>query len=233
MDVLPGPALPPAAPAAPAAPPPAAAPAAAGRQGRASALTTVAGDFRTFLTLLTAQMRNQDPMKPVESTEFVAQLASFSAVEQQVRGNETLESILEVLGTGSAAGLAEWIGREVRAAAAVPFDGTRPVTLAVAPAAGAELAVLVVSDAAGAEKARLTVDPRAAELVWTGEGVTGPLPPGTYRFAVESYAAGERIATRPAEVFVRVAEVRREAEGTVLLLADGSRIAVADVTAVR
>ena len=50
----------------------------------------MAGDFETFLKLLTAQLRNQDPLQPMDSTEFVAQLASFSAVEQQVRANDRL-----------------------------------------------------------------------------------------------------------------------------------------------
>ncbi len=52
--------------------------------------TAISGDFETFLKLLTTQMRNQDPLKPMDSTEFVAQLASFSAVEQQIRANDRL-----------------------------------------------------------------------------------------------------------------------------------------------
>ncbi len=52
-----------------------------------SVANSIAGDFNTFLRLLTAQMENQDPLEPTNNTEFVAQLASFSAVEQQVEGN--------------------------------------------------------------------------------------------------------------------------------------------------
>ena len=59
----------------------------------ADAANELAGDFETFLSLLTAQLRNQDPLKPMESTEFVAQLASFSAVEQQVRTNDRLDEL--------------------------------------------------------------------------------------------------------------------------------------------
>ena len=53
----------------------------------------------------------------------MAQLASFSAVEQQIRANDRLRGILEVLSGGSPAGLAEWIGREVRVAAKADFAG--------------------------------------------------------------------------------------------------------------
>ena len=100
-----------------------------------AAATAVTGDFATFLTLLTTQMRNQDPLKPMDSTEFVAQLASFSAVEQQIRANDRLDGILEVLSGGSPAGLAEWIGRDVRVAAKADFTG-EPIEVGVAPAAG-------------------------------------------------------------------------------------------------
>ena len=47
-----------------------------------------------FLTLMIAQMKNQDPTKPMESTEYVAQLASFSNVEQTVQTNEKLDRLL-------------------------------------------------------------------------------------------------------------------------------------------
>ena len=76
------------------------------RQRGDDATAAITGDFETFLTLLTTQMRNQDPLKPMDSTEFVAQLASFSAVEQQIRANDRLQGILDVLSGGSPAGLA-------------------------------------------------------------------------------------------------------------------------------
>ena len=62
-----------------------------------TAARDAAADYESFLTLLTAQLKNQDPLKPLESTEFVAQLASFSAVEQQVRTNDSLTAIQELL----------------------------------------------------------------------------------------------------------------------------------------
>ncbi len=98
-------------------------------------------DFETFLSLLTAQMRNQDPLKPLESTEFVAQLASFSAVEQQIRSNERLDEIFDALSGGPGAGLADWIGMEAETTAAARHEGG-PLDLKVSPAAGADRAAL-------------------------------------------------------------------------------------------
>lgn len=51
-------------------------------------------DYNAFLKLLVAEMRNQDPTEPMKSTEFMAQLASFSNVEQGVQMNAKLDSLL-------------------------------------------------------------------------------------------------------------------------------------------
>lgn len=50
-------------------------------------------EFQTFLTLLTAQIRNQDPLAPLDSTQFVEQLATFTNLELQAKGNQTLDTI--------------------------------------------------------------------------------------------------------------------------------------------
>lgn len=54
-------------------------------------------DFETFLTLLTAQIKNQDPLAPLDSTQFVEQLATFSSLELQAKGNQTLDEIVTLL----------------------------------------------------------------------------------------------------------------------------------------
>ena len=58
---------------------------------------TANADYNTFIKLLIAQMKNQDPTKPMDSTEFVSQLASFSAVEQQTQTNTKLDSMAQSL----------------------------------------------------------------------------------------------------------------------------------------
>lgn len=52
-------------------------------------------DYDTFLKLLVAQMKNQDPTKPMDSTEYIAQLATFSNVEQLITSNKKLDSLIE------------------------------------------------------------------------------------------------------------------------------------------
>lgn len=70
-------------------------------------------DYNSFLKLLVAQMKNQDPTSPMESTDYVAQLATFSQVEQSVQVNAKLDQILQASALAQADAL---IGREITSA---------------------------------------------------------------------------------------------------------------------
>lgn len=70
-------------------------------------------DYQSFLRLLVAQMKNQDPTSPMESTDYVAQLATFSQVEQSVQINNKLDGILQASTFAQAGDL---IGREIESA---------------------------------------------------------------------------------------------------------------------
>ena len=156
----------------------------------------LAGDFETFLTLLTTQMRNQDPLQPMESTEFIGQLATFSGVEQQVRSNERLDGILSALGGETSAGLAAWIGREVRAPAAAEYSGD-PVKVGFTAADGADKTVLVVTNAFGSVVARRAVEGGATEATWDGTDDLGSAAAhGDYSFTVESYEGDTLLGTQ-------------------------------------
>ena len=72
----------------------AAAKAATSTSGAAADAQSLAGNFSTFLTLLTAQLQNQDPLSPMDSNQFTQQLVAFSGVEQQIRTNENLEAMM-------------------------------------------------------------------------------------------------------------------------------------------
>ncbi|MEQ1954255.1 flagellar hook assembly protein FlgD [Mesorhizobium sp. CN2-181] len=77
----------------------------------AAAKTAV--DYQSFLRLLVAQMKNQDPTNPMDSTQYVAQLASFSQVEQSVQINSRLDQLLQASTLTQADAL---IGRTVTSA---------------------------------------------------------------------------------------------------------------------
>jgi len=200
---------------------------------QAESAGALAADFETFLTLLTTQMKNQDPLKPMESTEFVAQLATFSGVEQQVRSNDRLDDILSALTGGGAAGLADWIGREVRAPGKADFAG-EPVEVGMTPVDGATKAWLVVRNDFDQIVARQAIDPAADSAEWTGLDDMGTaVAHGRYGFSIESYEGETMLGTQAGTVFGTVQEVRVADGQQVLILADGTRVALDEVEAVR
>ena len=67
-------------------------------------------DYNSFLKLLVAEMKNQDPTEPMKNTEYIAQLASFSQVEQTIQTNKQLEQILSASSIAQAGSL---IGKTV------------------------------------------------------------------------------------------------------------------------
>lgn len=79
----------------------------------AAALSKNQVDYQTFLKLLVTEMKNQDPTKPMESTEYVAQLANFSNVEQAVQTNSKLDQLLQVSAISQAGSL---VGRTLTSA---------------------------------------------------------------------------------------------------------------------
>lgn len=190
-------------------------------------------DFNTFLNLLTAQVRNQDPLNPVSSDDFATQLATFSGVEQQVRGNELLRGIADRLGSGDVAGLAGWIGLELRAPAAARFDGAPVQVLPLLPE-GADTGQLVVRNADGQIVQRLALESGQASLLWPGLDASGaPLPAGLYRFEVEGLRGGQVIGSRPAEIYATVREVRLTDGRPELVLEGGETLRPENVAALR
>ncbi|WP_367648781.1 flagellar hook capping FlgD N-terminal domain-containing protein [Ruegeria arenilitoris] len=82
----------------------------------AAKTTGLASDFVTFLKMLTIQARNQDPLKPLDASEYASQLAQFSMVEQQVQTNDLLSTLGQALG-GWKSGQTRQVGRNGRARA--------------------------------------------------------------------------------------------------------------------
>lgn len=82
-----------------------------GTQQATNAAQTV--DYQAFLKLLVTEMKNQDPTSPMDSTDYMAQLATFSQVEQSVQTNSKLDDLLQTSALSQAGGL---IGREVTSA---------------------------------------------------------------------------------------------------------------------
>jgi len=208
--------------------------ASAASETRETRSTALASDFTTFLKLLTAQMRNQDPMQPIESTEFVAQLANFSTVEQLVSTNERLDTLAASAASGEVAALSGWIGLDV-----APVDGSfrargDPVEIAADPTVGATAAELEIVDLAGQLRARIAMEPTAESVTWNGRDAEGaPLTDETVRAKIV-YRDGETVlAEKPGLVYGRIVALDGGTDGASLRLEDGRKLAPGDVAALR
>ena len=195
--------------------------------------SSISTDYMTFLRMLTVQMQNQDPLNPIESSDYAVQLATFSGVEQQVRTNELLADMASQFQQLGMAEMAGWIGKEARSDAAVYYSGT-PVTLSPNPAVGATRAVIAVWDAQGNLVSREDIPVNAEPYLWLGAGTDGmPLPNGTYTITLESMVGEEVIDARPIEYYALVNEARGGPAGTMLVLTGGIEVAATSVTALR
>lgn len=193
----------------------------------------VNSDFETFLNLLTTQLKNQDPLKPVDSSEFAVQLATFSSVEQQVKTNDLLSALGQQLAVTGLSQLAGWVGMEARVAGAGYFS-TDPVTVYPEIATTADKAYLLVSDAQGQQVARQQIDLSGAPVQWAGTDTNGqPLPAGLYQFSVESIGNGNILSTQPAEIYALVNEVKTMGSETFVVLQGGAEVLASQITALR
>jgi flagellar basal-body rod modification protein FlgD len=156
------------------------------------AANQLAGNFDTFLTLLTTQLQNQDPLSPMDSTEFTQQLVAFSSVEQQINTNDNLKSLIALSMSQQASAAVNYIGHSVVLTNGKGSlnGGTVDWTYNLsAPSSGT---LLTVKDAAG----RVVYSTSGGtaqgnnDFTWDGKDAGGnQLPDGEYTLTVSAVAA--------------------------------------------
>ena len=75
--------------------------------------STIAGNFNTFLQLLTTQLQNQNPLDPLDTNQFTQQLVSFAQVEQQLRSNDQLSTLVSLQQTAQSTAALNFVGQTV------------------------------------------------------------------------------------------------------------------------
>src|SRR6266446_7627197 len=74
---------------------------------------TLAGNFTTFLQLLTTQLKNQNPLDPLDTNQFTQQLVQFAQVEQQLKGNEQLATLVSIEKSAQSTTALAFVGQNV------------------------------------------------------------------------------------------------------------------------
>lgn len=176
-----------------------------------------------FLTLLTTQLRNQDPMNPMENAELTSQLAQLSTVEGIEKLNSMMTQLLESQSSAEGLQAAALVGRGVL------VEG-KNLTLTDAGAVGgfeldgpADNVLLSIKDASGIEVASLTladVEAGSQNYVWDGTTKDGSKAAnGLYTVSVTATQADKAVVSRPLQ-FAAVTSIIRGASGTDLQVGD-------------
>ncbi|MFV0244268.1 MAG: flagellar hook capping FlgD N-terminal domain-containing protein [Qingshengfaniella sp.] len=191
----------------------------------------IGSDFETFLIMLTAQIQNQDPLNPMDSSEYAVQLATFAGVEQQVLTNQLLQS--QGLGGMELSTYAGWVGMEAQHDGPIYFDGT-PVSLVLPEETGETKRELVISSAQGDILRRVDVTGSDTNLSWDGMDSNGQaLLQGSYIAQLTATYPEGQTEIKPISSYTRVNEVRTGADGVEIVLASGTAISTDAVRALR
>jgi flagellar basal-body rod modification protein FlgD len=198
------------------------------------AIAKLSGNFSTFLTLLTTQLKHQDPTAPMDSNQFTQQLVQFSQVEQQIDTNTNLKSLITQGNSQAGTFAASYLGKKVS------------VTNGQASQSGgqANWSYTLGSSAAATQ---LTVTDANGKVVYTGAGGTSPgnntfnwngqdnngntLPNGTYKLAVNATASDGSAVTTSVASAGTVTQIDMTS-GTPQLVIGNMEVALTDIAAI-
>jgi flagellar basal-body rod modification protein FlgD len=196
--------------------------------------TRLADSFDMFLTLLTTQMKNQDPLSPMDSTQFTQQIVQMTGVEQQLQTNDLLKQLVTNTASGVQAAVS-LIGKEVKVVSdeAALKNGSAKWSFKLDKAA-ADLKVEVLDSKGNVVANAAPTEKGAGEhtFTWNGKGSLGStLPDGTYKLRITAKdGAGAEIGTT---TYVQglVTSVE-QANGTTLLTVNGGKVRWDKVTTI-
>lgn len=159
-----------------------------------SSTKSLAGDFNTFLTLLTKQLQYQDPLSPLDTNQFTQQLVSFTGVEQSIQQNKNLETLIGLFSANGLSSATGYLGKSVVANSDILLVGEDGGSWTYALGANAAETDLVVTDARSKIVLQRSGETEAGEH--SLEIKPGELPPGYYQLTVSATTDnGSDIAT--------------------------------------
>ncbi len=198
---------------------------------------SIADSFDAFLTLLTTQLKHQDPLSPLDSNQFVEQLVQFSQVEQSIKTNTQLAALLKTENTSQSLAALNYVGRTVEATGnASPLTDQGKAEFSYTMPAGAVSATIGIIDGNGSVIYAAPADKSAGKhsFVWSGTTARGNpgAPDGVYRISIAATKSDGTTLEVPTAVVARVSGVITDPSGYALMLGPLA-VALSDVVAVR
>ena len=163
----------------------------------ASDNATLASNFQTFLTLLTTQLKNQNPLEPLDSNQFTQQLVQFAGVEQQMKMNTQMESLINIEKTAQSTAAMSYLGSTATIDGSTSkLENGKVGWTFNSPKVSS--AVITIKDAAGstAYSGTFTVSAGQQDFNWDGRGNNGTKwPDGKYTMSIAAKdASGQNVA---------------------------------------
>ena len=162
----------------------------------------IASNFTTFLQLLTTQLKNQNPLDPLDTNQFTQQLVQFAQVEQQMKSNDQLSSLVSMEKSAQQTTALAYVGANVVVDGATAsltngigtwsFNVTKPAT-----------ATVTIRDSTGqtAYSGTLSVNPGTQNFTWDGKSTNGTQwPDGNYTMTVTALDANNQSVAISTEV---------------------------------
>lgn len=203
--------------------------------GQASAAkSTITNNFDTFLTLLTTQLQNQNPLEPLDTNQFTQQLVQFSEVEQAIQSNANLESLLQLQAATAVTNSVAYIGKTVELNGTSQPLKSGQASWPIEAQGTANAATFTIKDSAGNVVFSETKPLSSGKTTYSWNGQTndgGSAPEGDYHLSVEaSNSEGEAVKVNIASSGV-VTGVDMSGNSLLLLVGD-QKVKLEDVTTI-
>ena len=171
--------------------------------------TEIASNFTTFLQLLTTQLQNQDPLSPLDTNQFTQQLVEFAQVEQQMKSNDQLTSLVSLEKSAVASTALAYVGATVvvDGSTAQLTNGTANWNLNVTKPS---TTTITIKDSTGqnAFTGTVAVNPGTQTFTWNGRGNDGRVwPNGSYTLTATAVDANNQSVAISTEVQATVDSV--------------------------
>ena len=162
----------------------------------------IAGNFQTFLQLLTTQLKNQNPLDPLDTNQFTQQLVQFAQVEQQLKSNDQLAKLVALEQTAQSSYALAFVGQTVAVdgATAPLANGSAVWNLSVTKPA---VATVNITNASGQTvfTGNFGMNPGQQPFVWDGKDASGlQWPDGNYTISVTAADANGQPVAIPTEI---------------------------------
>ncbi len=196
--------------------------------------STLDGDFSTFLTLLTAQIQNQDPTSPMDTTQWTNQLVQYSSVEQEIKSNTYLSTIAAASGNNMSSAV-NYIGKTVDAASSTATLANGSANWTYDLGGDAAKVNLTVTDSNGTVVYSGSGDTSKGShsLGWDGTTSSGTkLTSGDYTLAVTATDSAGKTISSSVGITGTVSSVQTDSSGNLTLQVGNTAVPMSEITSV-